>query len=81
MSDDVGTTRWFGPSWHAPVNDPRAEISVPLGESCIRCSIDFDHGDQGVAIAAASSIAANGQVFYHRDCFLDEVLGTSWRDH
>ena len=71
--DDIGTVRWFGPSWGAPVCDPRAEISVPLGESCVRCGEDFDHGDRGFAIAASFAIAANGQVFYHLNCFLLEI--------
>ena len=72
--DDIGTVRWFGPTWHAPVNDPRTEISVPLGENCIRCQGAFDHGDQGIATAASLSLSENGQVFYHRDCFF-QALG------
>ena len=71
--DDIGTVRWFGPTWNAPVNDPRAEISIPLGESCIRCGADFDHGNRGLGVAASESIAPNGQVFYHLSCFLEEV--------
>lgn len=65
----TGTVRWFGPTWNAPVNDPRAEISVPLGENCIECQVFFDHGDSGIAIVASPSIAENGQVFYHLTCF------------
>jgi hypothetical protein len=71
--DDIGTVRWFGQSWGAPVNDPRAHMSVPLGEWCIHCKVHFDHGDQGFGIAAHTSIAANGQVFYHRNCLFDEI--------
>lgn len=66
-------TRWFGPPWGAPVNDPTMEMSVPLGERCIACKEDFEHGDQGLGIAAHTSIAANGQVFYHLNCFLREI--------
>lgn len=73
MDDDIGTMRWFGQSWGAPVNDPRAEMSVPLGERCVRCDEDFEHGDQGFGVAAHTSIAANGQVFFHKDCLLAEV--------
>jgi hypothetical protein len=71
--DDIGTVRWFGPTWLAPVNDPRAEISVPLGENCIRCGVAFDHGDAGLGIAASYEIAENGQVFYHLACFLEDI--------
>lgn len=71
--ESIGTVRWFGPTWGAPINDPRAEISVPLGENCIACEEAFDHGDEGVAIAASVEIAENGQVFYHRWCFFEEL--------
>ena len=66
-------TKWFGPSWGAPVNENTEEMSVPLGENCIDCGEAFDHGDQGVAIPASREIAANGQVFYHLRCFLREI--------
>jgi hypothetical protein len=65
--------RWFGPTWDSPVNDPANEMSVPLGENCLRCEEAFDHGDQGLAIPALLSVSENGQVFYHKACFLAEI--------
>jgi hypothetical protein len=67
------TVKWFGPTWKAPINEPANEMSVPLGEDCIRCGEFFDHDEQGVAIPASPSIAENGQVFYHLQCFLAEI--------
>ena len=73
MSDELGTLRWFGATWGAPVNDPRAEIPVPLGEDCLRCHFLFDSADRGLAVAASTEISASGQVFYHLECWLDEL--------
>ena len=68
VDDDFGTVRWFGPTWGAPINDPRAEVSIPLGENCIECGVYFDHGDPGVAIRSGMV-----HVFFHRNCFLDSI--------
>ena len=73
MSDERGTVRWFGPSWGAPINDPRTHIETPLLIQCIGCDGWFHEGDQGITTAATPSIAPIGYVGYHLDCFRREI--------
>lgn len=65
--DDIGTVRWFGESWGAPINDPRARIETPAAEKCIDCSRWIMNDDQGVRIPSREF------VYYHLDCFLRDI--------
>lgn len=79
---DVGTTRWWGQTWKAPVNHPDAQIPVPIGAMCSgRCGEKIKDGDRGLSIpsiesehlivmAQAGAMVQVGYTAYHRDCFL-----------
>lgn len=79
MEDDIGTVRWFGESWGAPVCDPRAHIETPVGRACYghghmheeRSSV-IEPDDQGVSLPFYST-AGVIQIAYHLDCWLHEV--------
>jgi hypothetical protein len=47
-TDDLGTLRWFGDSWLAPVCDPRSHIPTPVGQHCLDCRVKIEQGDRGV---------------------------------
>lgn len=78
--DDLGTLRWFGESWGAPVCDPRAQVRAPVGAVCIghdhlhsaRSSF-IEYGDQGVTMPYLGGYALPGGVVYHLDCWLHEI--------
>lgn len=67
------TVGWFGPSWEAPVNEPENEVAMPYQAECIRCGGPFYVGDQGLSIPASPSISPEGRVYYHRNCFMQEI--------
>lgn len=77
--DDIGTLRWFGESWGAPVCDPRAHVPTPIGWTCIghehmhkvRSSL-IEEADQGVTMPSSYHGEAT-TVAYHLDCWLHEV--------
>lgn len=66
--DDIGTVRWFGQSWHAPINDPRAEVPVPTDHDCTYCHVPIVSDDSGVTIPSQ-----DGRVVFHRTCFFKEL--------
>jgi hypothetical protein len=66
--DDIGTARWFGQTWGAPVCDPRAHVEAPVGEPCLRCHRPIEAGDQGVTIPYGTVPAP-----WHLDCWLREI--------
>jgi hypothetical protein len=78
IGDDIGTVRWFGESWGAPVCDPRAHVATPLGWQCAGHDHMHEHrsaliedGDQGVTLPYYH--AAVTMLAYHLDCWLHEV--------
>lgn len=80
--DDLGTVRWFGRSWGAPINDPRAEIEVPVGAQCISCNVMFEDYHRGVRIPWAAATMeeyrqreASGDLYtyYHLDCWMRSI--------
>jgi hypothetical protein len=83
MSEDIGTVRWFGRSWNAPINDPRAEIPVPTGKLCIHCSKDIEASDSGVRLVHMGRIGDSParQAFshFHFDCWMNNILGPGWK--
>lgn len=71
--DDIGTVRWFGETWNAPVNDPRTHIDAPVGRECERCRRPIHPKDQGVTIPTHDQ-----RVVYHRNCFFAEMGISPW---
>lgn len=71
--DDIGTVRWFGDSWHAPVNDPRARVESPVDQRCIHCHLWIGPADRGVTIPYLNVDTGPTTVAYHLKCFLDEI--------
>lgn len=81
--DSIGTIRWFGRSWGAPVCDPRAHINTPPGLVCARCDGEIDEDDQGVTMPAIDLVGAEYRshvIGYHLDCWLGS-LGIGPRAH
>lgn len=81
MTDDLGTVRWFGESWGAPVCDPRAHVETPVGMDC--AGHDHMHkarsgvvepGDQGVTLPFYST-AGVITIAYHLECWLHAIGG------
>lgn len=72
--DDIGTVRWFGESWGAPICDPRANIPAPIDQNCLACHLPIKSNDQGVGtLSYGIEHSVDGYVYYHLDCFLAEI--------
>lgn len=66
---DVGTVRWFGRTWRAPVCDPRAHIETPVGHICPFDGADIEPNDRGISVPNM-----NGErTSYHLACFLYSI--------
>lgn len=63
----LGTLRWFGTTWHAPVCDPRTHIETPVGLRCARCEEIIIRVDRGITLVTHPKLA------WHRDCWLREL--------
>lgn len=63
--EHVGTVRWFGRSWSAPVCEPAAHIATPVGATCPFDGSDIDADDRGIIVPGT-----DGPVVYHLACFL-----------
>jgi hypothetical protein len=66
--DDIGTVRWFGPSWHAPVCDPRAHVETPVGNPCAACTVALVEGDRGITVPNLGTCERQA---WHLDCWLE----------
>jgi hypothetical protein len=73
VGDDIGTVRWFGESWGAPVNDPDTHVDTPTHRQCIECLRWIESDDQGMVIPTVPEIDPQGTVAYHRVCFFDVI--------
>lgn len=74
---DLGTVRWFGRTWSAPINDPRAEVEVPDDECLAGCHQPFVWPlDQGVSIPYINPEEGRERANYHLDCWMS-MLGIS----
>jgi hypothetical protein len=71
-SGDIGTVRWFGRSWNAPICDSRAEIPVPVKLPCERCHGKIEEFDQGVQIPHMA-VDGVGVSAYHLDCWFTSL--------
>jgi len=70
MDDDIGTVRWFGESWGAPINDPRAEVPVPLTDLCEACRDSFNAASQGIQMPY---VGREAPASYHLTCWLRSI--------
>ena len=78
MEEDIGTVRWFGESWGAPVCDPRAHVDTPVGETCAWGSAaPIKPSDQGIGIPDGST---GLYVWYHLECWLRTIAGEVQRE-
>ncbi len=76
--DDSGTVRWFGQSWRAPVNNPRAHIATPTDTKCAHCNAPIEDGDQGITMPYLHDNIED-RIAYHLDCFLHTIgAGSAW---
>lgn len=73
----IGTVRWFGPSWGAPVCDPRAHIPTPVRMSCEGCLQEITGDENGVTYPYWDGGTTVVRIAYHRECNLRHVLGCS----
>lgn len=72
LTDKIGTLRWFGPSWGAPVNDPRARVDVPVGEKCERCRLTIGRDAVGITLPYSDGTHSR-TLAYHLRCWFDEI--------
>lgn len=61
--------KWFGPSWHSPLNRECEEMPVPIGLPCEYCGEVFIADDQGIRLGSGE--------LEHIDCFLCGVFGSA----
>lgn len=66
MTEDIGTVRWFGDSWEAPVNDPRARVPTPVGAPCGECPHLIGDHDRGIGVPSTSLVYS----WWHLGCWL-----------
>jgi hypothetical protein len=69
--------RWFGKNWHAPVNEESKEMPIPYRSTCRKCGERFDENSQGFETPGPGP---NVCTYYHKDCFLETVLGPMWKE-
>jgi hypothetical protein len=72
---EIGTVRWFGDSWGAPVCEPRTHIETPVGDDCAGCERAIQAEDIGITMPSVSVADALGRATFHLDCFMREVVG------
>jgi hypothetical protein len=68
----LGTVRWFGPSWGAPVNREAALVDTPVGRDCVMGDGPIKAEDRGVTVPYLSSTHQDVAV-YHLPCFLEQM--------
>lgn len=71
MTDELGTVRWFGRSWDAPVCDERTHVATPRGEACDECRVPIRLGQEGIGVPGATG----GYHWWHLDCWLRMIVG------
>ena len=64
--------KWFGDTWHAPINDTVLHTETPVGELCLRCEVPIAEGDSGLILPHVGKFAATENPF-HRQCFFEET--------
>lgn len=69
-SEDIGTVRWFGTTWKAPICDPRAHVETPVGLRCARCEERIASGDRGLTVPVHPP---GPRLAWHLKCWLREI--------
>lgn len=85
MDDDIGTVRWFGKPWNPEVNDPRAEIPMPVGAVCVQCFKSIEADASGLRIPHLGDRIPDDPhdwefSHYHLECWLEDILGPAWKE-
>lgn len=66
--------RWFGPSWHAPINETAEHVETPVGFCCAACGHAIAEGDRGLFVwHAGFQHAPDGHRPEHLRCFLAQL--------
>lgn len=65
--EDLGTVRWWGESWGAPVCDERIHIPTPVREKCAECGRLIHEGHRGASILY---VATGEYQHWHLGCSL-----------
>jgi hypothetical protein len=74
--EGIGTIRWFGPNWGAPINSEHTQVPVPVGTDCSHCGRPITAGEQGVTIPLAEiapELARPRRLAQHLDCHLTTI--------
>lgn len=67
---------WFGPSWGAPMCEPKSRILLPIGRTCIGCKDPFEPSARGVRlplIEGTDDAPRASLCYWHLDCFLEHL--------
>lgn len=75
--DDLGTVRWFGTSWGAPVCDPRTHVTLTIRRHCVMCGESIRALDRGVTIPRGDQPGERS--YYHLACWMETILGPDWQ--
>ena len=68
--------QWFGKSWGAEICVLSEHVATPAGKPCLECDGAINPEDSGFVIPYLSSEEGRFvEAYYHRDCFLDSILG------
>jgi hypothetical protein len=72
---DDARVRWFGPTWHAPINQTCIEEPTPVGRPCLFCKKLIHDGDQGVLLwfHGVGPVLLPHREPAHLACFLHDV--------
>jgi hypothetical protein len=72
--EDIGTVRWFGFPWGAPMNRTAAQVPTPVGRLCVLQDGAIKVDDQGVVIPyVGEGPDGNDTAVYHLECFLGHL--------
>lgn len=64
----------FGPAHANP--DAFMTCPIPIGQKCLHCEEVFIDGDRGFVLGYAGPEGVDGEVGYHRECFLRSIFGS-----
>lgn len=69
--------RWFGPTWHAPINEVTLEAPTPVDDVCIYCNNPILLGQRGILMWGSHSPTPDWpwllRVAEHITCFFASV--------
>ena len=65
--------KWFGETWHAPVNDICERTPYPLDTVCGHCGNPILNTDRDLLMPYLAPDEVTDQLAFHIDCFLDMI--------